>query len=202
MKIFALINNYTDDRTNNPIFGDREVAWYEMPDSSILKYPNPFFVPDFDTEFIAFPTIAIRIGRVGKSIARRFAYRYIEAMGAAAAVVAPNCLEHLRKARLPWSAAVSFDRSCLLGNLQPFNTFNNNEVIEFCCGNDKIDYSLQSLRLTPEEVIEFLSVRNTLKNGDLILLGLTPSGLSLKPETKMTARYNTSDTKLLEIKIK
>lgn len=106
MKIFAVIHNYGNTSKDSPM-GTGDPAWYEMPDSSILRTGNPFFVPDFDTEFLAFPSICYRIGRLGKSIARRFADRYIDSATVAVAVVASNRLRDLREQGMPWGACNS-----------------------------------------------------------------------------------------------
>ena len=60
MKIFAVMET-----------GDR----YEIPDSSLLRSGQPFFIPDFAGEFRAMPSAVVRIGRLGKGIAPRFAVR-------------------------------------------------------------------------------------------------------------------------------
>lgn len=202
MKIFSIINNYDDAEEGEALFG-AGLSWYEMPDSSVLRSGNPFFVPDFDDTFLAFPSIVYRIGRLGKSIAVRFAGRYVEAAGIAVAVVAAGRLKALRKAGMPWSQAVSFDRSCFLGNLQPIDTFiNNNEVITLNYDNAEMRYETGRLRNSPAEIIHLLSRNSTLKNGDLILAGLTAKGLTLTPGTKLTARHETSNINLIDINIK
>lgn len=202
MKIFAVIHNYGDHLAENSVFGEGEPLWYQMADSSVLRSGNPFFVPDFDARFEAMPSVVYRIGRLGKSIAPRFASRYLECTGFAAAVVAVNSLTALREASMPWNNAVSFDRSCLLGNLEPINTLTNNKVIEVSCGTDRISYDIGALRHPIEDIVSLLSRDNTLKNGDIILAGLTPYGLPLIPGTHLSAGFESSETKIIDFKIK
>lgn len=107
MKIFAVIHNYGETSPGSPM-GEGETSWYEMPDSALLRTGNPFFVPDFDSEFRAFPSICFRIGRLGKSIASRFAYRYIDSWTASVAVAATGLLRTQREAGMPWTRLRGF----------------------------------------------------------------------------------------------
>lgn len=201
MKIFAVIHNYGEER-HDALMGDGDTAWYEMPDSSVLRSGNPFFVPDSDPEFLAFPSVCYRIGRLGKSIAARFAHRYIDAATAAVAVVASGRLRELRGAGMPWTAATAFDRSCLLGNLTPADTFIECREFRIECGAHKMTYDLSRLRRQAGELVEAISAENTLKNGDLILAGLPAEGIALKPGTRISAEADCLNMKLIDINIK
>lgn len=201
MKIFAIIHNYGPAAPDSAA-GEGETAWYEMADSSLLRTGNPMFVPDFDTEFRAFPSIVLRVGRLGKSIAARFVDRYIDGWTMGAAVIAINRLAALRKAGMPWSAATSFDRSLLLGNLQPIDTFYNNGTIRVECGGEALVYETALLRHAPQALIEMLSADNTLKTGDLILAGLTARGLPLAPGMNLHAATETDKMNLIDINIR
>lgn len=200
MKIFAFIHNHSAD--TGKTFGQGDISWYEMPDSALLRSGNPFFIPDFASDFAAFPTVAYRIGRLGKSIAPKFAHRYIESAGIAVAVVARDLLEDLRGKGLPWTRAVSFDRSCLLGNLEPFDTFTNNDTFFISCGGQNAEYDISGLRHPVDSLIALASETNTLKNGDLLLASVGPCEITLTPGTTLTARSETSKTNLIDINIR
>lgn len=202
MKIFAVINNYPAAEGGGSPFGpDTTPDWYEMPDSSVVRSGNPMFVPDFAADFRAFPSVVYRIGRLGKSISPRFAARYIDAASMAVAVVAADLLADLRASGKPWTRAVAFDRSCLLGNLQPIDTFNDSGPFEIHCGDSSTTYRADALRSGIDSLISMLSADNTLKNGDLVLAALTPQGLPMKPDTRLRV-INSSETNLLDINIK
>ncbi|HAO63855.1 MAG TPA: 2-hydroxyhepta-2,4-diene-1,7-dioate isomerase, partial [Porphyromonadaceae bacterium] len=47
---------------------------------------KPFFIPDFAPEFVLHPALAVRIDRLGKNIAPRFAHRYYQSASACAVV--------------------------------------------------------------------------------------------------------------------
>lgn len=199
MKIFAITNNYPSAVEN--IFGNGPIDWYEMPDSSILRNGNPFFVPDFEEEFALSPSIAYRIGRLGKSISPRFAPRYIDGYTMACAVVAPRLLSALRNAGRPWTRAVAFDRSCILGNLEPIDTLKENETFRLRCGTREYEYRTASLVNGIQELIAMVSADNTLKNGDLILAGLSPEVIPLETDRRLTVS-TTSETNIIDINIR
>ena len=199
MKIFAVINNYGTLRADASAAGCR-TTWYTMPDSSLLRSGNPFFVPDADGGYEAFASICVRVGRLGKSVAPRFAGRYIDGWTMATAVIATRRLAELRAEGLPWTQAVVFDRSCMLGNLQPIDTLNQYDSFEVEHAGSISTYSPELLRNDIAETISRLSAENTIKTGDLILAGLTEKGIGLIEGNRLTIRNN--DYNLLDINIK
>ena len=73
MKIIGINNNYeTEEKTP---------ALFLMADSSLLKDGKPFFLPSFDNDFKMYPSIVIKICRLGKNISKRFASRSSAIMG-------------------------------------------------------------------------------------------------------------------------
>lgn len=201
MKIFTVIHNYGDPVPES-LMGDGETDWYEMPDSAMLRTGNPFFVPDFDTRFLAFPSVCYRVGRLGKSVSARFAHRYVDSATAAVAVVAADLLKRLRASGLPWTRAVAFDRSFMLGNLQPIDTFINCGSLEVGCGDFRFEYDSAKLRLRVDRLIELISADNTIKNGDMILAGIPAEGFRLTPGQRLTIDSTNLNMNLIDINIR
>ena len=52
-------------------------------DSALLVNRKPFFIPDETNNPVAFPALALRVCRLGKHIAPRFANRYYDAVAPA-----------------------------------------------------------------------------------------------------------------------
>jgi len=202
MKIYTFIRTYSHQDSCDELNTGDGPAYYTMQETSLIRSGNPFFVPDFDTEFRAYPSLCLRIGRLGKGIAPRFVHRYIESWTMAVAVVATGLLRRLRSQGDPWSPAVSFDRSCWLGNLQPIDTLLEYDTFKVECGESDIIYETRKLTPAKEELISFLSRDNTLKNGDLILAGLMPRGVTLLPGTRMRITHNEKLTDLTDIRIR
>lgn len=210
MKIFTFIRTYSASGMSevSPLSartdcnaGSHE-TYYTMQESTVLRSGNPFFVPDFDTEFRAYPSLCLRIGRLGKGIAPRFAHRYFESWTMGVAVIATDTLKRLREHGEPWSAAVSFDRSCWLGNLQPIDTLLEYDTFEVECGETRLTYDVSKITPAKEELISILSRDNTLKNGDLILAALDPRGITLTPGQHLKISSKTKGIELTDIKIR
>lgn len=202
MKIFAVIHNYGTESPAGPM-GEGETCWYTMPDSTIIHTGNPLFVPDDgQARPEAFISVAWRCGRLGKSIASRFAGRYLQAVTAAAAIVDTARLARLRAAGLPWSPATGADRSCVLGNFLPLSPLEYNGGFRVACGDVTLDYDPARLRLAADRLLPLISDAVTLKTGDIVLAGLTPQGIPLTPGTRLTATDLLTETNLIDINIR
>lgn len=202
MKIFCVINNYSPvgsevspEGKARHIEPDAPVEWYMLPDSTLVRNNNPMFVQDFDTDFVAFPSLVIRIGKLGKNIAEKFASRYYNAVAPGLAIQARGLLEDLKRKGLPWSRAVAFDRSCMLGDFKEIgdgndsscvyddgNGYNdiNGSLIDFEGEGCKLRWNCKSLIRNIDAIVSKISRENTLKIGDLIFVGLMTEGIRLK----------------------
>ena len=80
MKIIAVGMNYA---RHNKELGHTQIntepVIFMKPDSAILKDSKPFFIPDFSNEIHYETELVVRINRLGKNIAPRFANRYYDA---------------------------------------------------------------------------------------------------------------------------
>lgn len=175
MKIYAVARN--DGGSRQPVFGAGEgPVWYEIPDSALLRTRQPFFIPDFAGEFRLMPTLVYRVSRLGKGIGERFAGRYIDAVAAGCAAVGADLLCELRSAGEPWCRAVAFDKCCMLGQFRPLADATENVAYRFTCGGEKLTCSADAMRLPIGSLIAEISRDNTLKNGDIVLAALHPTG--------------------------
>ena len=81
MKIIAVGMNYAQ---HNKELGHTQVntepVIFMKPDSAILKDGKPFFIPDFSNEIHYETELVVRINRLGKNIAPRFANRYYDSV--------------------------------------------------------------------------------------------------------------------------
>lgn len=162
MKIFAFIP-VTDNGS------DSLQAMLSLPDSTVVRNGNPVFVPDFDDMFTARTFLAVKISRLGKTIAERFADRYYETAAPAFCITAENLLSRLRVEGLPWTEATAFDKSCPVGEFIPFERIEA-EDLKFEI-NGQVSQTLPPpKRDVIRKAISIASRNNTLKMGDLILL--------------------------------
>lgn len=192
MKIFRII-----DKTIN---GTNDICWYMLPDSAIVRSDNPWFVPDFDSEFRLYPMVAVRIDRLGKSISAKFACRYYNEATICLAASAYGLLTQLRRDGLPWDRAVSFDKSCMMGDFIPASELFKDSHLKIKLGDKIVGINAVGLQTMINEIIPVISKDNTIKTGDLILLPANDEYLIPKPGDNLTA--GGSSGKLLEIRIK
>ena len=82
MKIIAIGMNYVahchELHANENL--PKEPVIFMKPDSALLKDSKPFFIPDFSKRVDYETELVVRICRLGKNIAPRFAYRYYDAV--------------------------------------------------------------------------------------------------------------------------
>lgn len=139
-----------------------------MADSSVLTSGKPFFIPDFAQGFTVSATLALRVCRLGKCIARRFAHRYYDAAAAAAVVSARGLTPPVG----PDSAlATAFDGALWLGDFKPLGQLDGTAVAMELAGTRQAACQCAEPPMTPDEVIELVSRYFTLKMGDIILMG-------------------------------
>ena len=116
MKIIAVGMNYAQ---HNKELGhtqvNREPVIFMKPDSAILKDGKPFFVPDFSAEVHYETEVVVRICRLGKNIAPRFAHRYYDAVTVGIDFTARDLQRKFREAGNPWELCKGFDNSAAIG---------------------------------------------------------------------------------------
>lgn len=172
-------------------FGNDAAAWTLFSGASILQGGNPYFVPDFARRFEARPSLALKIGKLGKGFAPRFAYRYVESVAPCAIFVASDLLDQLRRLGYPWTAAICYDRSLALGQ------FIKTDFERLCVATTSISIETEGRILTKEwiaqahrcqaaDAISAIARYNTLKTGDIILLPMGEDGLEIAPGMKAT----------------
>ena len=187
MKIIGINNNYgTTEKTP---------ALFLMADSSLLKDGKPFFLPSFDNDFRMYPSIVIKICRLGKNIAKRFASRYYDAYTFGI---------NVRAEQLPWASAVAFDSSAIMGDFKDFTS--QEELFDKSFDirqNEEIvaTWSFNHLSNDIDALIESISNRFTLKIGDLIYIGFPADGFKCNINDTITVSDREGNT-LLNFKIK
>lgn len=179
MKIICIGRNYTDhikelenERPTNPVV-------FLKPDTSILLKRQPFFIPDFSSDVHHEVEILVKISRVGKHIAKKFAHKYYDDIGLGIDFTARDLQANLKSKGLPWEKAKAFDGSAVIGEWLPKSSFKNLDNINFSLrkNEDIVQSGNTSLMLWKiDEIIEYISKYFTLKIGDIIFTG-TPAGV-------------------------
>ena len=210
MKILAVGMNYRKHllELNNP--EPVEPVLFIKPDSALsfasastASVNKPFFLPDFSQQIHYEAEVVVKICKLGKNIAAKFAHRYYNEVTVGLDLTARDLQNKLRQAGMPWEICKGFDQSAILGQFEPLELFGeiqnlnfrldiNGKTVQQGCTADMI--------FTVDKVIEYASRFFTLKTGDMIYTG-TPSGIGvINPEDHLEGYL--MGKKLLDVRIK
>lgn len=181
MKIIAVGMNYAEHNKelDGTLYKPEEPVIFTKPDSALLKDGKPFFIPDFTQQCDYETELVVRICRLGKNIAPRFAHRYYDAVTVGIDFTARDMQRKFRKDGLPWELCKGFDGSAVIGNFIakeelpaiqeiPFRLDINGETVQQGYSGDMIH--------SVDDIIAYVSRFFTLKIGDLLFTG-TPVGV-------------------------
>ncbi|MDR2057159.1 MAG: fumarylacetoacetate hydrolase family protein [Dysgonamonadaceae bacterium] len=180
MKIICVETNYTSRNKEmfHTLFNNEPVISLKV-DSSLLKDGKPFYIPGFSSDVQYETEIVVRINRLGKNIAQRFACRYYNEITVGIDMTAKDLQQQLKANAHPWELSKAFDNSAIIGkfisleevdndiNNLPFHLDINGITVQEGNTNDQI--------FKIDEIIAYVSRFFTLKMGDLIYTG-TPAG--------------------------
>lgn len=194
MKIITVYNNLkTDSESSGTSSSGKMPGWVFLPDSSLMKSGNPFFLPDLEglfmnevsKECVAYPSVVFRLSKLGKNIELRFADRYIGGIGLCVCFVAEDIRRNRAELGLPWTEAVAFDRSFLCGDIVTFeNGMQSRRTIDAVMkradgGCERVAWTTELLNHPVEEIISRISRMNTIKIGDFLVPALPVEGFRL-----------------------
>ena len=171
MKVIGISGNYGRQEEN------LKPTVYLMSDSSLLKDGKPFFIPDFSEEVHYETEIVVRIDRLGKNIAERFAHRYYAEVTVGIDFTARDLQRKLRAQGLPWEISKSFDNSAVIGTFVPLEDVGDINRLPFHLeinGKPVQAGNTADMLFSVDKVIAYASRFFTLKMGDLIYTG-TPA---------------------------
>lgn len=184
MKIICVGQNYQSHNLemNRPLSDPAEnPVLFLKPDSAILTDDkHRFFIPDFSSDIHYEAEIVVRIDRMGKNIAERFAHRYYNEITLGIDFTARDIQSELKKKGLPWEISKGFDNSAALGEFVAKDKFGKS-IDNLNFGLKKNGIQVQSgntgeMIHSLDKIIAYASLFFTLKTGDLIFTG-TPSGV-------------------------
>ncbi len=192
MTIYAIVNKLVSESCSNDC---NPPIWTIISQSGILQGGNPYFVPDFANHFEARTALAVKIGKLGKGIAPRFSYRYVEEAAPCVVFVAVDLLQSLRKHGLPWTSAISYDRCLAIGKFTPA-TIDDCKRSEIILTLESTDSTIEShwnadiLKSDIGEILAAISHDNTVKTGDIILFGIAGEGPEVVPDLRASLSLN------------
>ena len=181
MKIIAVGMNYAQ---HNKELGhtqeNREPVIFMKPDSAILKDGKPFFVPDFSHEVHYETEVVVRICRLGKNIAPRFAHRYYDAVTVGIDFTARDLQRKFREAGNPWELCKGFDNSAAIGTFISLEQAGGDlQNLDFHLDIDGCEVqggNTAEMLFKIDDIIAYVSRFMTWNIGDLLFTG-TPAGV-------------------------
>lgn len=205
MKIIAVGWNY---RLHNKEMGREDkpttLTVFMKPETALLKDGKPFFLPHFSERIEHEAEVVVRICRVGKNIAPRFACRYYDAITLGVDFTARDLQARLREQGAPWEIAKAFDGSAALGTwIDKTSLPSLDEGIPFSLqinGTTVQSGNTRDMIYGIDDIIAYVSRFFTLKMGDIIYTG-TPQGVGAVHIDDHVTGY-LGDNKVLEFNVK
>jgi 2-keto-4-pentenoate hydratase/2-oxohepta-3-ene-1,7-dioic acid hydratase in catechol pathway len=152
----------------NNISGDKEPYISLRPDNAVLRNNDDFYMPHFTNDMVCGSGIVVRISRLAKCIAPKFASRCYDSVTAGVTFIARDVLQSAIAAGIPTDEAYSFDRSTAIGTewLTPEQIVGSG-TLSMTVGDNTQSYDDIDLQSTIDKYVAFASQKLTLKTGDL-----------------------------------
>lgn len=179
MKIICVGRNYVDHirelSNENPI----DPVIFIKPDTALIDSSQAFYYPSFSSDVHYELELVYRVGKVGKNIEAKFAYKYIDAIGLGIDFTARDVQSKLKEKGLPWEKAKAFNGSAYVSTLRPICESDYLNPIDFELFKNQQSVQKGSSDLMIWNIFELIadiSTYFTLKSGDYIFTG-TPAGV-------------------------
>ena len=176
MKIICVGRNYAKHAAelNNPV--PDEPVIFLKPDTALLLKRQPFFYPSFSEDVHFEAELVVRIDRVGKNIAEKFAPKYYSQITLGIDFTARDIQKKLKEKGLPWEKAKAFDGSAPIGEFIPFKKGDHPAFHLSINGETRQKGDPSDMLFSFDKLIAHVSQFYTLKLGDLIFTR-TPAGV-------------------------
>lgn len=179
MKIICVGRNYAAHAAELKNEVPTEPVIFLKPETALLPKRQPFFYPEFSKDIHYETELVVRIDRLGKNIASKFAYKYYSEVTLGIDFTARDIQQKLKEKGLPWEKAKGFDGSAPTGKfvaktkLPEVNNLNFELKVN---GESRQRGNTEQMLFSIDELIAYVSKYFTLKIGDLIFTG-TPQGV-------------------------
>lgn len=203
MKIFAIGQNYIEHNKELNSPNPTEPVVFMKPDTAALKSNKPFFLPDFSDEIHYETELIVKINRIGKNIAPKFAHRYYDEIGLGVDFTARDIQRKLKDEGKPWEICKAFDNSAVIGNFIAKEELNDVQNIDFHLdlnGKTVQKGNSSDMIFRIDELVAHVSKYFTLKIGDILFTG-TPVGVGKVNVGDQLQGY-IFDKKMFDFKVK
>ena len=203
MKILAIGQNYIEHNKELNSKHPSEPVVFMKPDTALLRNNKPFFIPDFTEELHYKTELIVKINRLGKNIAPKYAHRYYSEIGLGVDFTARDVQRRLKNEGKPWEISKAFDNSAVIGDFIPVEKLGNVQDIRFSLqlNGTTVQQGHSADMIFPiDELIAYVSCFFTLKIGDILFTG-TPAGVG-KVAVDDRLEGFIFDSKMFDFKIK
>lgn len=205
MKIICITENYICGVQERVGTMEQEPVFFMKPDTALLRNNDPFYVPAFSRDVRCGAELVVRVGRVGKCVAERFAHRYYTEVGLGVGFTACDRLRDMRAAGLPWESSVAFDHSAALSPVfVPLDELGGDVAkLRFSVSlNGSVQQEGDTARMlfSVDRLISYVSQFVTLRIGDLFYTGMPAGAKPVQPGDRLEASLQ--GRKLLDFEIR
>ena len=182
MKIICVGLNYQahiDEMKRSFSEKPNDPTLFMKPETALLSTDKlQFYIPDFTKEVHYEAEIVVRIEKMGKNIAERFAHRYYNQIALGLDLTARDLQAQQKAKGLPWEISKAFDNSAIVGNLLSKENFDLSKLNFSLEKNGQLvqQGNTENMIHSIDQIIAYASKFFTLKTGDLIFTG-TPAGV-------------------------
>ena len=175
MKIICIGRNYVEHakELNNPV--PTKPMFFVKPDTALLR-TRMFYIPPFSNNIHYELELVVKIKKVGKSISKRFAYKYYDEISLGLDLTARDLQKECKEKGMPWEIAKGFDSSAPIGKWYQMKDLKSLDFYLLKNGKKVQEGNPSQMVFDVDSIIEYVSKFMTLKKGDLIFTG-TPSGV-------------------------
>ena len=180
MKIICVGRNYADHAQELKNQIPDEPVLFMKPDTALLAQNQDFYLPPFSQDVHYEAELVVRIDKMGKHIAEKFASKYYSQISVGLDFTARDLQSKLKDKGLPWEKAKAFDGSAYVGQFINKSEFPSLSELSFSLmrnGTVAQRGHSKDMLFSIDQLISTVSQYFTLKPGDLIYTG-TPAGVA------------------------
>jgi len=203
MKILAVGRNYAEHIKELGNEKNEEPVIFSKPDTALLRNNAPFYHPEFSNNIHYEVELILRIGREGKNIDTKFAYKYFDGIGIGIDFTARDLQQKAKEKGLPWTLCKGFNGSAPVSEFLPLSDFPDLNSINFSLllnSEERQKGNSAEMIFSFSEIISYISRFILLKKGDIIFTGTPPGVGKVNIGDKLEAYIE--NKKLLEVEIK
>lgn len=185
MKIIGFIYNALRSERINELTSERPWEVVLKADSCLLNGRKPLFMPEWTQELGMTECMILRVSRLGKEIAPKFASRYYDAIAPGADFIALDVARAAQESGRPWTQALDFDYSLAIGEWM------SGLADEWMSGD---------FVLSPEEAVAEASKLMTIRQGDMIYIQRRQAPRTVHKEDVIRTEINGEEKLYCKIK--